>query len=190
MIASEYAHEVIAKLMLDLGTNVHASLRGRSQPIYKAAYKGHEKVVQVLLARGAKQIKGEYGTPLHEAAGRGFVKAVQVLIDHDADIDALWPAPIAMAAASGNLHMVQFLIEKGANLGLDRSGQQALCNAAHGGHESIVRLLVECGVDVDGTQEHSPLLYAFLDRQDQAAKALVELGAKRKDPLESEFVKR
>lgn len=86
--------------------------------------------------------------------------------------------------------MVQFLIEKGANLGLDRSGQQALCNAAHGGHESIVRLLVECGVDVDGTQEDSLLLYAFLDRQDQAAKALVELGAKRKDPLESEFVKR
>ena len=75
--------------MLDLGTNVHASLRGRSQPIHKAAYKGHEKVVQVLLARGAKQIKGEYGTPLHEAAGRGFVKVVQVLIDHDADIDAL-----------------------------------------------------------------------------------------------------
>ena len=133
--ASENGHEVIVQWMLDLGTDVHGNRYYEDQPIHRAAAGGHDKVVQLLLARGAKQIWGKHGTPLHEAARGGFVKVAETLIDHGADIDACWayPTPIVLAAASGNAQMVQFLIKKGANLGLEASGPTALCYAARDG---------------------------------------------------------
>ena len=191
--ASENGHEVIVRWMLDLGTNVHANQCHEDHPIHRAAAGGHDKVVQLLLDRGAKQVRGEYGFPLHEAARGGFVKVAQMLIDHGADIDALaasWRTPIASAAESGNVQMVRFLIEKGADLCVYGSGPMALCHAARDGQETIVRLLVECGVHVDGEDDKlNALLNAILEGHDQVAKALVELGAKRMDPLKSNFVK-
>ncbi len=75
-----------------------------------------------------------------------------MLIDHGADIYPCWPASITAATACGYAHMDQFLIEKGADLDLDWSGQMILCYATRAGHESTVRLIVECGVDFDGTE--------------------------------------
>lgn len=190
LTVSEHGHEIIAQWMLDLGTNIHAGLGNRDPPIQRAVAGGHYRIVQLLLAGGASQVEGRHGTLLHQAAWRGFVKVAQVLIDHGADIDACRPTPIAVAASCGHVDMVQFLIEKGANLPLEASGHMALRCAARNGHELIIRLLVGGGVDVDGTdEEFNPLLNAILEGHDQVAKTLVELGAERKDPSQNKFAK-
>lgn len=193
LTASEHGHEVIVQWVLDLGTPTGVDLFDVDQPIHRAAARGHDNVVQLLLARGAKLVRGEYGFPLHEAARGGFVKIAQMLIDHGANIDAVAAprrTPIASAAESGNVQMVRFLIEKGADLCIHGGGPMALCYAARDCQETIVRLLTECGVHVDTEDDElGPMLKAILEGHDQAAKALVELGAKRVDPLETKLVK-
>lgn len=192
LTASENGHEVIVQWMLDLGipANIHENL-GSDQPIHGAAARGHDKVVQLLLAGGAKQVRGEYGFPLHYAARGGFLKVAQMLIDHGANIHACayLGTPIGSALDSGNTHMVRFLIEQGASLDLHMSSELALYYAARDDQETIVRLLVEYGVPVDGIhKEFNPLLTAIIQGHDQVAKVLVELGAKRMDPLETKLV--
>ena len=83
----------------------------------------------MLLAKGAKQTQRANRSPLHEAARGGFTKAAKLLLDHGADINTWWPVPTAVAAACGQVHMVVFLLEQGADLILEHSGEFALYNA-------------------------------------------------------------
>ena len=190
--ASKAGHLDIVRMMLDLGTNVNARLYMHQGALNLAAARGHLKVLRLLLARGAEQvIINHRKTPLCEAIQRGFIKATQILIDHGADLNAGWPAPLVLAAEYGHAHITQLLIDKGVDVRLKDNGPSALWTAAAKGYESVIDVLLAAGLDINGSGDcDSPLLWAIMRSQDHAARYLVKLGALRVEPGKSAWARR
>jgi ankyrin repeat protein len=73
--------------------------------------------VRLLLARGANQhYEPLYNGPIHEAAKLGHERIARIIVDHGADINGGWPAPLAAAAFLGQAHMVRFFLNMGADI--------------------------------------------------------------------------
>lgn len=104
--------------------------------IQGAAHVGNAEVAEFLLTQGA---------PLEicTAAMLGKIKNVEQLLNDDPSmIQATGAHEIPLlthAALSGNLVLIQLLMERGAQAGLS----SALHNAASKGHEALVRWLLE-----------------------------------------------
>lgn len=194
-----YGHEPIARMMLDLGTSLNdlykwdgskwdgKQLDGSvdESPLEVAATYNFHKIVQLLLARGADPNKGgEFGDlPLCSAVQGDHERVAQMLLDHGADINAgRFNSPLEGAVKRGSLHMVRFLLERGAALNTKwRKSETLLAAAAYRGHEPMVRLLVKFGASVDGSDEkpNQAMLEAMRTGHDHVVKTLIELGAKK-----------
>ena len=103
------------------GVNVNAKNSGGLTPLILAAYRGYDKVVQVLLDNGAAvDAKDKEGwTPLLMAAQNGHDKVVQLLLDKGANIEGLGSigsTPLILAVALAQDKVVQVLLDNGANL--------------------------------------------------------------------------
>src|SRR5919204_5779321 len=91
-------------------------------PLHLAAFFGHAKIVELLLAHGADvtvRSKNPNGnTPLHAALAANQKMAAGLLIGHGADLDAAdaggW-RPLHLAAANNNLDAMKSLIAQGAD---------------------------------------------------------------------------
>ncbi|KAH0602388.1 uncharacterized protein H6S33_008727 [Morchella sextelata] len=84
-----------------------------------AAYNGHEKIVQMLLDRGAdvNAQGGLYGNTLQAAASLGREKVVQMLLDRGADVNAqggLYRNALQAATRSKYEKIVEMLLARGA----------------------------------------------------------------------------
>ncbi len=88
--------EVVERSSVSITDSSESGLGG----LHLASMYGHEKVVQILLGKGAgADSKDTYGrTPLFYAAENGHSKVVKVLLDHDKDIEI--SAEILATAAS------------------------------------------------------------------------------------------
>ena len=67
-------------------------------------------------------------------------------------------------------------------------GDLALCHAVEQGHEKVVGILAEAGVDVDrepGNPDMPPILRAMQYGQEKMVQLLLKLGAQWVDPLKS-----
>uniref|UniRef100_A0A0G4F3N7 Uncharacterized protein n=1 Tax=Chromera velia CCMP2878 TaxID=1169474 RepID=A0A0G4F3N7_9ALVE len=88
--------------------------------------------------------------------------------------------PLNCAAHSGNLELVDLLLESGASLtDYDKEGHSALCSAILGGHPQVLQRLVEKGGELNH-QDDSGLAavhYAVLRENVECAKILLEAGA-------------
>ena len=189
--ASKAGHLDIVRMMLDLGTNVNARFWVLQGAVDLAAAQGHHKVLRLLLARGAEQVKiSGQKTPLCEAIQHGFIQATQFLIDHGADLNAGWPAPLKLAAEYGHAHITQLLIDKGVDMRLEDNGPSALRTAAAEGYESVIDVLLAAGLNINGSEDQdSPLLSAIMWRRDHAARYLVKLGVSRVEPAKNAFAR-
>lgn len=77
------------------------------------------------------------------------------------------------------------LLDAGVDLAKADFGIHLLVTAAREGNESVVRLLIERGVNKDGRDGiHSPLRNAIECKQHGVAKLLSDLGAKEIDPMD------
>jgi len=63
--------------------------RSKGTEIYAASHNGHDRIVQMLLEKGARvNIRGgHYITPVRAASICGYSNIVQMLVDNGADID-------------------------------------------------------------------------------------------------------
>ncbi|MCJ1306899.1 hypothetical protein MMC25_000543 [Agyrium rufum] len=150
-----------------------------------AAEKRYEKVVQLLLEKGAdvnaQDARGR--TPLWRAAWKGHEKVVQLLLEKGADAnaqDADGRTPLCQTASNGHEKVVQLLLEKGADVNVpDARGRIPLWRAVWEGHEKMVQLLLEKGADVNAQDAdgRTPLWQAASNGHEKVVQLLLEKGA-------------
>ena len=92
-------------------------------PLHLAAFFGHKKIAELLLAHGAdvaaRSRNTNGNTPLHAALAGNHTVVAAVLIGHGADVNAAdaqgW-CPLHLAAANNNLDAITALIAQGADV--------------------------------------------------------------------------
>ncbi len=88
-------------------------------------------------------------TPLGKAATQGQLKVVNFLLDHGADINGGFPA-LYQAVGAGNRAMVELLLSRGADVNRDcEYGKTAVYRAVVEGYQSITELLLAHQADVN-----------------------------------------
>jgi ankyrin repeat protein len=145
-----------------LARGADPNLAGRSgvSPLATAAFRGNDRIVELLLSRGAEpdHVDATGKTPIVYAAARGFALVVRRLLDagvdaktrYGNDLTALmWAAGhedgVGAAAAAA---VTELLIEHGAATdAIDNRGRTALMIAAERGDAAVVEGLVLHGAD-------------------------------------------
>ena len=147
--------------------------------IHYACRNGLSKVVKELIACKAdlNVFDEEKFTPLHWTAFEGNTELTKELIENGAEIDAAdgtWgSSPLLFAAQAGWKEVIQILLNAGANINFkSESGYDAIYFATEGEHTNIVKLLIECGIDIDPTNIH----YASATEQIDIIKLLLDHG--------------
>ena len=123
--------------------------------LHKAASRGYNDIVQLLLTKGASiEATSCYNnTPLHVAASNGHTSTVELLLSKGASIEATNKdnnTPLHFAALYGHTSTVELLLSKGASIeAMDRDNNTPLHNAAQGGYTSTVELLLSKGASTE-----------------------------------------
>jgi uncharacterized protein len=111
----------VAQLLVDWPKTDLNRLNAKGEsPLMLAALKGHAKLAEAMVKKGADVNKTGWA-PLHYAASSGNVPIMAMLIENSAYIDAESPngtTPLMMAAMYGTPEAVKFLIEEGADVQL------------------------------------------------------------------------
>ncbi|KAF7349468.1 Zinc finger, ZZ-type [Mycena sanguinolenta] len=147
----------LVPLLLKHGADINSTGGIYGTALGAAAYWGNLVMFQHLLKEGANVnlMGGEYGSALGAASYRGEAHIVQLLLKHGADVNmAGGKYGCALVTACANprrkmwpLKTVKTLLERGADIKLQ--GSRALKEATDKGHEDIVALLLEHGVQLD-----------------------------------------
>ncbi|XP_076880324.1 DNA-binding protein RFXANK isoform X2 [Brachyhypopomus gauderio] len=121
---------------------------------------------------------------IHQLAAHGDLTQVKTQLTCDWSLlnsqDERGFTPLIWAAAFGEMEMVQFLLEKGADpKTFARERESALSLASAGGFADIVGILLKHEVDVDSYDWNggTPLLYAVRGNHMKCVEALLRHGA-------------
>ncbi|XP_067653296.1 ankyrin repeat domain-containing protein 50-like [Haliotis asinina] len=133
-LACEQGYSDIVKYLLSLKC-VDINIRGWNQrtPVTVAAYKGHKKVVELLVKHGAdlSLATAKGNSILHMACSQGEYDVVKYLVAlNSVDINSRGNkqmTPVMLAAEKGYKNVVQLLVDNGARLPLkDNDGKTLL----------------------------------------------------------------
>jgi ankyrin repeat protein len=145
---------------------------------------GYEKIVEMLLAKGANVDTGgdDYGSPLQVAAAGGHREVVQMLVEAGAEVNAKGGVngrTLQAAAVGGHREVVQVLLKAGADVNAQGEYTSALQAAAARGHKEVVQVLLKAGADVNakGGRYGSALQAAAAGGHKEVVQMLVEAGA-------------
>jgi len=118
-------------------------------PLHLAAFFGHVKIAEMLIARGAdvaaRSRNSNGNTPLHAALAANQQLLAGLLLGHGADVDAPdaegW-RPLHLATANNNLDAINALIAQGVNVTLPNAAAATpLAIAIEKGHREAEALL-------------------------------------------------
>lgn len=152
-----------------------------------AAFNGNVQATTILLELGADPTISMPETethPLGWAVVKSFPEVAVALVEGGLDVDNKFgggETQLQQAATSGNLAMVQILVELGANIE-EKSvadGNTPLIYAALGGHAEILAFLVEKGAELDGENGFggTALHFACVFGQNETVSLLIKAGA-------------
>lgn len=184
--AAQYGHESVVELLLVNGADVDLTtpehLYDNMTPLHYAASRGHTAIVSLLAKNNADVnilgndvYENEGMTPLAFAAKRGHESTFRTLIQHGARMDGNTADEgsssrtiLSYASESGNPAMVQLLLDFSAVAVAspinrsDDDGRTPLSYAAAVGCRETLRLLLDCGADVNSqdTKGITPLMFA------------------------------
>jgi len=122
-------------------------------PLHLAAFFGHPRIVELLLAAGAdvtaRSANANTNTPLHSALAANQKMAAGLLVGHGADVNAAdaggW-RPLHLATAGNNLDSMKALIAQGADLdATNKDGLTPLALAREKNHREASALLQRHG---------------------------------------------
>jgi len=164
---------------------INAQKEYDSEALQTASAEGNEKLVQVLLDRGAEvNAQGEaYNNALQAASLNGHEKVIQVLLDRGAEVNAQGGAyGNALQAASLNGHekVIQVLLDRGADVNAQSEHYgNALQAASWKGHEKVMQILLDRGAEVNaqGGYHGNALQAASLNGHEKVMQVLLDRGA-------------
>ena len=158
--------EAIARVLIAAGADSTLSSVEGNTPLIYSAQLTHNGIVKSILEAGVAAVNqgnNSGHTPLTCACQSGNIGAVRLLVEvggakvNLARNDGATALFVSVVQRSNGFACAEYLIEKGADVSakkvdFDGRGQTVLAAAAHTGHLSIVRLLVERGgADVNQT---------------------------------------
>lgn len=164
-VAAAQENVAMLSFLLEAGANANRS------SLVSACKTGNEAIVNLLLDHGA-EVQTPSGlnnlTPLHGAVISGNTHLVGMLLEKGADVNALGgffqkSAPLVYAAENGDVAMIEFLIEHGANL--NTYIPNALANQVEEGNSTFLDLYCS-----------SALFNAILNKQLPAMEVLFHAG--------------
>lgn len=131
---------------------------------------------------------GENEERLRETCERGDLVSIRRLVEKEGALvqakdEKSGRTPLMLASCMGNVDVVHFLLERGADVkAKDREGWTALMYAASEGHLEIAKLLVEkCRESLKqtclGWKKWSALAFAAKNGHDTLVKWMLEFGA-------------
>lgn len=156
-------------LLLDNRANVNAQSGGNfGSALQAACFAGHEKVVSLLIDRGADvNVRGgQYGNALQAACSGGHEEVARLLLEKGADPDARdarYGNAFQAACSAGNEIMVRLMLAWGANPLLPtEGGRSPLVAAVVKDNKHIVEILLRTAKDTNfiGVQD-VPKTYDF-----------------------------
>jgi ankyrin repeat protein len=149
----------VVRLLLDHGADAHIRDNDKKNALHIAAVHGHLDVAQMLLALNldVNALNGRGMTPLCSALQtsdrKPDVDVVRVLLDHGAEVhipefDKCYWSALYLAAGSGNLEIVQMILDRNPEVDIrDGEGTTPLLAATSDGNPAVVQLLLDHGVD-------------------------------------------
>lgn len=189
-------HEEIVRMMLDSGVSINTTHKTKENrehvtALHLAALHGHAHIIRLLLDRGANRDESitNKGPALSQAVKNGHQDAVQVFLEYGASIDgidnisahATAKRPFQVAADHGQLHMLRFLLRRGAHVDAKVGdgkylGAEALSQAVSNGLAPVVHFLItEAGVP----PEIPNVIYSYHPKH--TIELVFKLAAQRKD---------
>ena len=133
-------------LLVNAGARVYPSNGFGDTALLLASFAGHERIADILLAKGASLDANPQGwTPLHYAAFAGHIRLVNKFLDQGGKVNATTQSgltPLMVAAMNGHLAVVQSLLGHGADPTLrDGNDVTALEHALARGNTTIAEVL-------------------------------------------------
>jgi ankyrin repeat protein len=139
-----------ANLLISKGADVNAENKYGLTPVSRALLSdgGGRLMVELLVSKGAKV------SVLHLAAYRGDIDKVRSILEKGTNVDVRDKAghtSLFYAASAGQLHVIEFLISKGADVNAkdNRGGEMPLFYAGDAGWKKVVELLIVKGADIN-----------------------------------------
>ncbi|XP_056450994.1 receptor-interacting serine/threonine-protein kinase 4 [Gadus chalcogrammus] len=151
-LASQRGQYRVARILIELGADIHVAADGANAPLHVAAQTGHTSTSRLLVKHGA-DLRGRNAqgrTALHLAAQRGHLATVKMLMEEGADPrgeDKALRTPCHLASEGGHGEVVKELLSvcpDGAGLS-DHQGLTPLHLALQGGYTDVITLLLPEG---------------------------------------------
>jgi ankyrin repeat protein len=141
--------ERVERLLHDRAEGVNDYSADGWTPLHLAAFFGHAKIAELLIAHDANVIARSRGTngntPLHAALAGNHKFVAALLIGHGADVnapDAQGWRPLHLAAANNNMDAIKALIAQGADVQAPNGeAKTALSLATEKNHREAAALL-------------------------------------------------
>lgn len=143
--------DIMISLLVDQGLDLNQE-GVLGTPLRAPSVMGHESTLKLLLGLGANlHVPGSFGEPLQAAAMRGHKSITGTLLSHGANANSksgLYGTALQAAAHSGHQKVVEILLNASANVHRDGFSHDAFHATSEGGHEGIIRLMLERGFKV------------------------------------------
>ncbi|KAH8826470.1 hypothetical protein DL96DRAFT_1681524 [Flagelloscypha sp. PMI_526] len=179
----------VMELLIEKGSDINQQSETYGTLLQIAACQGNLELVEFLVGKGADVNKwgGLFGTPLQAAAWTGALDVMNFLVEKGAYVNrgagpfgtplqtaafkdvnqkaGEWGTALQAAACEGDLEVVEFLIEKGADIKIEGGlFGTALQAAEKQGHGVVARFLIERSEDVDySVEEYDEVLLVGWD---------------------------